>query len=227
MSSVNVHLAPEDLDPLDAIPAVSGADGLSVPCNIPANDQFFARELKGPETAQVFGVLGSAFSSLRDELQQKTVNKFDKVEFANTIAPMAISPSIIDNKFNLPNQVEEIKALASQLSPDISVEKSREVLYCIYSRIAEAIGRNSTSAVKADTINRIESLASMGLISGHVARKENPEEYIEVKILPLLDPDMRKHAYDMNIYRSAMRNFYQVLGSWRSRGRAKKVFAGK
>lgn len=137
------------------------------------------------------------------------------------------TPSTINDAVLLQDKIKEIRELADKLALDAPLEQSREILYCIYTRAAEVIGRNSVEAIKADAIHRISALASAGVLSGHVPRKENPEEYLENKIIPLLDADMRPHAFDMNLYRAGMRNFYQVLGSWRSRGRAKKVFAGR
>lgn len=154
---------------------------------------------------------------------QKSVAKAQQKVIIDQLDSLAV----IDNNVVLQDKIKEIRELTELLSDSASHDKSREILYCIYTRAAEAIGRNSVEAIKADAIHRIEALASIGVLSGHVPRKENPEEYIERKIVPLLDADMRSHAFDMNLYRTGMRSFYQVLGSWRSRGRAKRVFAGR
>lgn len=169
--------------------------------------------------------LSYVFDRLHDAFHNINTESVAKDNHLNIVAKDRNNLSTINNNSN--SHIDEIKAIANQLSGDSSVEANRELLYSIYTRAAEAIGRNSVEAVRADAIKRLESLVSIGVVTAPEGRKNNPEEFIESKIKPLLDPDMKAFAFDMNIYRSSMRNFYQVLGSWRSRGQAKRIFVSR
>jgi hypothetical protein len=88
----------------------------------------------------------------------------------------------------------------------------------VYLRIGKMLGRNSPEAVIADTTESIEQLLTMNIINKfNGGRGGNAQEWVERDLNPNLDHDMREHTFNMNIYRSSYRRFYDLLTVWRSR----------
>lgn len=123
---------------------------------------------------------------------------------------------------NETNRLEEILvtnhnlAISNILSAQPSTHAAfvREVIFGIYNRTAQVLGRNSPEAVKADARVWVRGLEPTFSIY-----KGNPEEWILKEIYPLADADIREQLSAAEVYRhtdsGVFKRFYQALANLR------------
>ncbi len=101
-----------------------------------------------------------------------------------------------------------------------STTRVRNAVFNVFERTGRLLGRNTSEAIAADTASMLGRLKARGELDSYVGgRGSNPQEWVANHIVPKLDPDMKKSAYNVSIYRSLMHRFYLTVNEWRSRGR--------
>ena len=178
--------------------------------------------------------LGDAFARISDLIKYGSLDKSRKeniVDCDSNQSTMDYHVSTLsDLADSLEIQVKKIRELASQSQNnrlDVILNAKQEgvatsayeVLTRIFSETGRVLGRNSPEAIRADTIARIQLLTSSGSIPEYVGgRGSSPEDWVEANIVPKLDPDMKKFAFDMDVYSRPIKKLYNTIKVWRSLG---------
>jgi ribosome recycling factor len=96
--------------------------------------------------------------------------------------------------------------------------ESRKVLVRVYAQLAKILKRNSVDAISKDTSIALEKLFKAQAINPYVAgRGANPQAWVTEEVIPKLDDDMKKAAFNINVYLHSFKRFYMMISDWRSR----------
>ena len=137
------------------------------------------------------------------------------INYRMRISPVTESIDIPTLLARLPDSVMQLLALEQSGNP----RWVQELLLEMYQKLWDVLWRNSPDAIKADTIARIREKVSDGYIPPYVGgRGSSPEDWVATYVIPHLDDDMIPFAYNINVYRDTMYDFYKTLCVLRSRG---------